>query len=117
MQPIYKNGHVSARCPDCNGAVTTFERRDSSREFGAIIVDGVHRFDGRDYGRVLYIMMRCAGCGRGGLAKIHDIGQVVKGKLEWFFPVSIDRARLPASVPAGVEAEFREAELCASVSA
>lgn len=117
MQPIYKNSNVSARCPDCDGAVTTFEHKESSREFGTIIVNGAHQFNGVNYPRTLYVMMRCAGCGRGGLAKIHDTGQVYNGKLEWFFPVSIERARLPAGIPAGVESEFREAELCASVSA
>lgn len=61
--------------------------------------------------------MRCAGCGRGGLAKICDNGKPHNGKLEWFFPVSIERARLPSGVPSGVEAEFREAESCASISA
>src|SRR4030095_898003 len=116
MQPLYKNGNVSAHCPDCGGAVTTFERKDSSHEFGSVIIDGKdHKIGSQSFRRVLYTLMRCAGCGRGGLAKIHDNGQTVDGTLEWFFPTSVERARLPEGVPEGVEAEFREAELCASI--
>jgi len=67
--------------------------------------------------RVLYILMRCAGCGRGGVAKIHDNGMVRDGTLEEFFPLSIDHAKIPASVPTGIEAEFSEAEKCAAFGA
>jgi hypothetical protein len=117
MKPLYKNGNVSTRCPDCGGALTTFERKDASREFGSIIFNGYHTFEGKVFNRILYTLMRCARCGRGGLAKIHDIGQDINGTLEWVFPTSVERARLPKGVPPGIEAEFREAEECASVSA
>jgi hypothetical protein len=58
-------------------------------------------------------MLRCAGCRRGGIAKIGDNGQVEQGVLEDFYPFSIEMAAVPASVPADVLAEFREAERCA----
>ena len=117
MQPEYRNGNVSARCPDCGGAVTTFEYKDSSHEYGSVLVDKSHSYEGAQYSRVLYKLLKCAGCGRGGIAKIHDRGRVLDGTLESFFPTTIERAWLPTGVPQGSEAEFREAELCASIGA
>jgi len=115
VKPRYENGNVISRCPDYNGAVTTFEYKDASRgEFGSIIVDKLHSYEGQQYKRVIYKLMRCAGCGRGGLAKIHDNGRVLDGKLEWFIPNSIELATLPDGVPNGIVKEFKEAELCAS---
>jgi len=87
MKPVYAQGNVRAHCPDCRGAVTTFEFREAQREFGSVFVNASHQHAGRAYSRVLYILMRCAGCHRGGLAKIHDNGQVVDGALEVFYPI------------------------------
>src|SRR5262249_11175221 len=63
--------------------------------------------------RTLYFMLRCAGCQRGGIAKIGDNGAPEQGFLEDFYPFSIEMFAVPASVPADVTAEFREAERCA----
>jgi hypothetical protein len=117
MKPDYKNSNVSAHCPDCGGVRSTFEFREAAREFGTVVRDVRHQYDGKPFIRVLYILMRCAGCGRGGIAKIHDNGTVRDGTLEEFFPLSIDHAKIPAGVPPGIEAEFREAEKCAAFSA
>ena len=117
MKPVYAQGNVRAHCPDCRGAVTTFEFREAQREFGSVFVNASHQHAGRAYSRVLYILMRCAGCHRGGLAKIHDNGQVVEGALEVFYPISVENVGIPNSVPAGMRAEFREAELCAASGA
>src|SRR5690242_12532652 len=106
MQPIYQNGNITTRCPDCNGAVITYFPSDSSRSFGSILKDERHHFGGIAYARVLYILFKCAGCGRGGLAKLHDNGHVHQGKVEWFFPTSIERASLPAGIPDGVTSEY-----------
>lgn len=114
--PKYVDGSVRAHCPEC-GTLTTFESRNSRGEHGTIVRDGTHFLNGVAYTRVLYIAMRCAGCGRGGLATVHDHGRVVDGKLETFYPASIERAALPTGTPAGVASEFREAEICASVQA
>lgn len=114
MEPKYRNGNVAARCPDCNGAVTTFEYSHSGDEFGTIVVDGAHDFDGRRFSRVLYMLFRCAGCYRGGIGKIHDEGRVIDGTLEWFIPAAIEAAHIPDGVPEGILKEFREAELCAT---
>lgn len=117
MEPQYIQANVRARCPDCGGALSNFERSQSSGAFGSVIKDWQHQYEGGNYTRVLYVLMRCGGCGRGGLAKIHDRGQVAGGRLESFYPTSIDHAPLPQTVPPPIVSEYREAELCASFEA
>jgi hypothetical protein len=113
MTPEYVNGNVRSNCPDCGGAVTTFEYKDHSHEFGAVVVDKVHHYLEMKYTRAIYRLVKCAGCGRGGLAKIHCTERASNGVLEWFFPQTISAAKLPPAMPAGVVSEFREAEVCA----
>ena len=117
MQPTYENGNITTRCPDCHGAVTTYFPSDASKSFGSVMSEGQHWFENDLYRRILYILFKCAGCGRGGLGKFHDNGTVRAAKLEWFIPASIQRAALPNGVPTGIVSEYREAETCASVSA
>lgn len=62
-------------------------------------------------------LLRCSGCGRAGLAKFHDSGNGPSAVLESFQPRTLARATIPAGVPEGVQKEYREAELCASVEA
>jgi len=110
-------GHsVKARCPDCGGAIAVFDFKDSGRESGYIVVDRPHEFNGKRWSSIHYRLLRCAGCGRGGLSKFHDNGsQTIE--LEDFYPHALQAAPLPATVPVGVQKEYREAELCASVKA
>lgn len=117
MSPRYSNGNVSSCCPDCGGARSTFESRDASRDYGIVIRNGHHSYQGVAYIRTLYVLTRCAGCGRGGLATLHDTGNVHDGILEEFFPLSMDHAPIPVGLPPGIESEFREAERCASFGA
>ena len=117
MRAEYVRGNVRAPCPGCNGSVSTFEFREAAREFGYAIRDGVHGFRGNQYIRIIYRLLRCAGCGRGGLATIHDKGQEAEGVLEDFYPFSLELAPLPGGIPEGVVSEYREAELCASFGA
>src|SRR5215475_1997576 len=115
MQPVYVDGNVRAHCPNCKGAVTTFEGRSAQTEYGMIIVNKGETHEGVGYQRVLYRLFRCAGCGRGGFARILDNAQVMyNAALTEFFFVSIDRAALPKDVPDGIVKEFQEAELCAA---
>lgn len=117
-EPEFLGGNVRAACPDCEGAVTTFEMRSSSGEYGSILRDaGMIEVDGSTYGRVVYQLVRCAGCGRAGLARIYDNGMVAAGRLAEFYPLSLDVAPLRAEVPPAVAAEYREAEVCASAGA
>lgn len=117
MKPQYVNGNMRAACPDCGGAVTTFEHRSAQAEYGSVVRNWPHQFEGLHYTRILYRLMRCAGCGRGGLATIHDDGQRQQSYDEHFYPASIEVAPIPAGVPEGIVAEYREAELCASAAA
>jgi hypothetical protein len=117
MQPQYTNGHVQTRCPDCGGAITTFECNTGGNEFGSIEQKGPHYFANSLFSRVIYKLMRCASCGRGGLAKIHCQESVAAGTLENFYPISPERAKVPEGVPQGVLDEVREAEICMSVAA
>lgn len=116
MKPTQINGlAVKARCPDCNGALSVFDFKDSSREFGYVIVDGRHTFDDKIYDRIQWRILRCSGCGRAGLAKFHDTCN--PAILESFHPRALASTPVPVDVPDGIQKEFREAELCMSVEA
>jgi len=118
--PEFKGNHIRACCPDCGGSVSSFDYKDpNNREYGYTVVEGQHPFKGAQFARIVYRMVACSGCGRGGLAKLHVAQQQGEnaGILEWFFPATIQRAIVPRDVPKEIDAELREAELCASVGA
>jgi hypothetical protein len=70
MTPKSVAGNVQARCPDCGGAVTTFEfQYGNSKEYGAVVVDEPQTLN-RPSARWVYQLLRCAGCGRGGMAVV-----------------------------------------------
>ncbi len=117
MKPQLIANGVRARCPDCNGAITTFEFAGANGGNGSLIQEAQHNYDSQQFTRTLYYLGKCAGCGRGGLAKIHDYGRIQDGALEWFFPMSIESLEVPAKTYKPVRREFKEAELCASVGA
>ena len=117
MKPQLYGINVRARCPACGGTVTTFEATTGGSGHGAIVVEDLHEHGDRQYRRIVYQLLRCAGCGRGGLAEIHCDNEVIKGTLGSFFPRSIEQAPLPEAVPDGIESEYREAEICVSVEA
>lgn len=120
MKPTYVNGNMQAPCPDCGGAITTFESRNANGHYGSVNRPWNHKFEGRNYNYANYILMRCAGCGRGGVAILHGSqvgGQVAQAYDSAFYPACRDTAPLPKGVPQGVEVKYREAELCASTAA
>ncbi|TMJ99186.1 MAG: hypothetical protein E6G74_16305 [Alphaproteobacteria bacterium] len=81
MKPEFKDGHVRANCPDC-GAITTFEYMAQGNEFGGIVQQTLREFEKTMYQRTIYKLLRCAGCGRGGLAEVHDnAGTLHKGRV------------------------------------
>lgn len=114
MKPELKgpNYSITAPCPECK-AITSFDA-NTTHPGAFAVIDGPHSYNETTFMRVLYVFSQCARCGRGGLAKIHDIGNPRTAVLETFFPTPIDRAPLPKDVPSDIESEFREAELCAS---
>ncbi|SDU41985.1 DUF4145 domain-containing protein [Desulfobacula phenolica] len=116
MNTKYQNGDVIAYCPDCK-THTSFEHKTSGRELETIIVDRHHEYEGKKYSRILYRLLRCASCKRGGLAAIHDNGKVVDGTIGEFYPISVEQASLPSDTPDDIKTEFREAELCSGFGA
>jgi hypothetical protein len=117
MQPdVINNYSVRARCPDCNGAISNFDHQSPSGELGYILFDDPHSFNGQTFTRIHWRLLKCAGCGRAGLAKFHDNGHG-PGVLESFFPRCLASSPIPNGVPDGIIKEYREAELCASAEA
>ena len=114
-QTIINEYGVRTHCPDCDGALSIFAHKDPSREFGYVLIDGTHDFEGVSFNRIMYRLLSCSGCGRGGLAKFHDTGNPTV--LEWFHPRAYPVASLPSAVPEGIVNEYREAEVCASAEA
>jgi hypothetical protein len=117
MKPEYSHGNVRTRCPDCNGAITTYEQKRQGSEFGTVVIESAHRYKDWSYTHFLYRLMCCASCGRGGLAKIHYDKNIGREDLEAFYPFCIENLPIPSPVPNEIETEFREAELCCSFGA
>jgi hypothetical protein len=117
MKPKFVGTELRAPCPDCEGAITTFEQAAHTGAFGSVQRQGKHKFEGRDFDLTQYILVRCAGCGRGGLLTMHVTNTGVRSYDEGFYPACLELAALPKDVPSDIVAEYREAELCASVGA
>lgn len=86
MIPLYMHGTVRTRCPDCDGSVTTFERMADGKAFGVVVREGAHTHQDQSFSRWSYVLLKCVGCGRGGLATIHDNGDITAGYMEEFHP-------------------------------
>lgn len=112
-------GNVSAKCPTCGGALTTYEHKSGTGDFGTVVVERRHQIGTQVYTKAVYKLLRCAGCGRGGMAEVLTSPNIpyVNGKLNAFYPGTIESIPIPPSVPEGIANEFREAELCSSVGA
>lgn len=117
MLPEFRNGNVVANCPDCGGAKTTFEFQSGGAVFGLVSIDTSHKYNETVYQNITYKLLRCSGCHRAGIAKVHMQKNYFQGELEWFFPESIERAELSDKIPSGIVIEYREAEDCASIRA
>jgi len=117
MTAKLSNNNVVSVCLDC-GVTTTFEfKSDNTSEHGSIVQEKNWKVDEVHYRRAIYRLMRCAGCGRGGMAKICDNGRPEEGVLDFFHPISIETFKLPSGIPEGIVKEFREAELDAASGA
>lgn len=114
----YEDGVVRCVCPDCN-AVTNFTAEWGGGAYGCHEIEVKHRYNSHLYDRIRYALLRCVGCGRGGMAEIHYNKKdgINRGVIEEFSPVSISKAKVPESVPESILNELREAERCASVGA
>ena len=109
MEPkILPNGTVLTNCPHCN-AHAAFGMSSNP-----ILIDGAHQYQGKQYGRIAFLLLSCGGCRHGVVAKIHDNGNFGGAQVECVHPASVERAGLPKGIPEGIQMEFREAELCAA---
>ena len=117
MKPIFDALNVRAPCPDCGGAVTTFEHSYGGTQYGSFSIGRPYTKGDTTFPRTVYQLLKCAGCGRGGLATVPCAQSPAQGVLLSFFPRAIDTAPIPGGVPQGIASEFREAELCASIEA
>ena len=119
MTPEFVTGNVRADCPDC-GVPTTFEYKSSegSGEFGSVIKNFGHKYDGVDYSRIIYKTLRCCVCGRPGVATVHcNNSYASNSKLEKFWPSSKPTEVVPDLTPDFIVKELREAESCMEVNA
>jgi hypothetical protein len=118
MAIINEQGNVIARCPECNGAKSTFECASQGQSRGNFTKLYSRGFRRDEELRVRFQLFRCAGCGRGGLGAIrmmavadHSYPQGI-WELLHFFPEAKERLKFPTAVPKGIQNEFREAEMC-----
>ena len=115
MANLNEQGNIQARCPGCEGAMSTFEWRGNAAEFGGITKVNVKTSSGVTR-NIDHRLFRCAGCGRGGLGTIaYQAAAKYPGsfsKLIDFHPEVVERLPLPSAVPPGIATEFREAEAC-----
>lgn len=117
MAEINEEGSILARCPGCRGALSTYEWKTATQQFGAVTVPYKHHSWGD--AKLDFRLFRCAGCGRGGLGAIAYASQY-PGKyreLRNFYPEVRDRLSVPDAVPKGIQMEFREGEACLDAGA
>ena len=110
MKPIFYDGRVRARCPDC-AAISNFVPVTN-----AVHRDGLHAIGKSGYRHCAYLLVQCSGCDRCGLAELHHNGRLEHSDVE-FYPSAIETEPLPKGMPDGVISEYAEAEKCASVGA
>lgn len=120
-----ETGQVRSQCPNCDGALTTFESGDAKHgEFGSItqgkrLITVQFGYPAETRPERVYKLLRCAGCGRGGLATIrYELSEkTIKPVLSDFYPASRQMAQFPENVPEKIVQEYREAEICSSAGA
>ncbi len=107
--PRWDNGSVVAVCNSC----------DAVSRFLPVWLGGYCAEFERDEGRdtIKTVLLKCAGCGRGGFAVLMVDSLNGVDRLVDFYPWSIDRALVPVDVPEDLLNELREAEAAASIGA
>lgn len=117
MATINQLANITARCPGCSGAFSTYEWRNQGKEYGSVQLPGDFRMRGGLGAKGEHRLYKCGGCGRGGLAYILSAGRgFPAGTIEMvdFHQEVGERLDLPLATPKGIAAEFREAEKCQS---
>jgi hypothetical protein len=114
MATIDQRGNIAAHCDEC-GTVTTFSRYTGTNELGSTGRPGRPGIEDQEFA----VLLRCSGCDRGALGVYEAVSlhQLSQGKLLAFYPPAVAKVPIPEAVPAGIQAEMREAELCAASGA
>lgn len=102
---------VSAFCKTCQ-TITSFDPRPNP-----VIINVEAEIDDTIYRRELFHLMCCARCGRGAVANFVDKGSAFNALLTDFAPLAVRHTVFTFKIPDEISAEFREAELCASLGA
>lgn len=108
MATINEQGNIQACCPECQGALSTFEWNSKDKIYGSVTLAA-----GAD--STCYRLYRCAGCGSGAMAVVRYAGKIWPGdsrQLVTFHSEASERLALPRDLPQSVVNEFREAEKC-----
>jgi len=114
MATINPQGNISAACAQgCNGALAMYEWRTNGNALGTVqLAQGGQP-------PMEWKLLRCGGCGAGALAWVRAptgdyTTSAAVGRLQLldFYPEAASMKKLPDAVPAGLAAEFREAERC-----
>lgn len=113
MASINERGNITARCPGCGGANSSFDWKSSTSKFGAVTLAHQHHAWGR--ASIDYRLFRCGGCGRGAIGVVIYTNGEYPGSarmLKSFHPEAKERLSLPRDTPDGIISEFREGERC-----
>jgi hypothetical protein len=108
MASINEQGNIQACCPECHGALSTFEWNSKDKIYGSITRADIAE-------STCYRLYRCAGCGSGALAVVRFTGKLWPGdtrQLLTFHSEAAERLPLPRDLPQVIVNEFREAEKC-----
>jgi hypothetical protein len=108
MATINEQGNIQACCPQCQGALSTFEWNSKDKIYGSVTVADVAD-------STCYRLYRCAGCGSGAMAVVRFSGKLWPGdtrQLVTFHSEAAERLALPRDLPQYLVSEFREAEKC-----
>lgn len=108
MATINEQGNIQACCPECQGALSTFEWNSKDKIYGSVTINGIAD-------NTCYRLYRCAGCGTGAMAIVRYAGKLWPGdtrQLLTFYSEAPERLALPRDLPQYFVQEFREAEKC-----
>jgi hypothetical protein len=86
MNPELDGNNVRANCPNCGGAVTTFEFRNgtTNQEYGHVTLEGQHRFREQQCAGITYRLLRCVQVAAGvGLLKFTTYITIGNGLRVW----------------------------------
>jgi Domain of unknown function (DUF4145) len=119
MAKLTDAGSIIARCPGCDGGLSTFHWVPTERATPAHFITKHYLMPQGLWYNVFHVLFRCTGCGGGGLGAVKmrelaadNFPSATLQELLGFYPEARERFKLPEAVPHGIREEFREAERC-----